>query len=132
MKISRNVVALAAGVLLAGSAFAGNATRGSLHLYDTVTVEGKQLAPGNYKVEWTGSGPDVQVSILNGNNTVATLPAKVVSTTTKNESDGYSASKQTDGSNDLTSIFFHGQKFELQVAQQSAGATAQPAANGSN
>ena len=133
MKISRNIVAFAAAALfLAGGAFAANATNGKLRLYEPVSIQGKQLPVGNYKVEWSGSGPDVQVTILNGKDTVATVPAKVVPTTVKNSTDGYSSAKQPDGSNDLTSIFFRGTSFELKVAPESASSAPQPATSGSN
>lgn len=130
--MSRNLLAFAgASLLLGAAAFAGNITKRDLHLYESVSVQGKQLTPGDYKVEWSGTGPDVQVTILNGRDTVASVPAKVVPTDTKNNSDGYASAKQADGSSDLTSIFFHGERFELQVSQQAA-ATAQPGTSGSN
>lgn len=133
MRISRRFIGFAGAMLLVAiGAFAANATKGTLHLYETVSVQGKQLPPGNYKVEWNGTGANVQVSILNGKDTVATVPAKVVSTNTKNNTDGYSAAKQSDGSNDLTTIFFHGTNFELQVGQESGAAAPQPATSGSN
>ena len=39
---------------------------------------GTTLKAGDYKVEWEGSGPEVQVSILRGKNIVAKVPAKLV------------------------------------------------------
>ena len=132
MKIAKNLTALAAALLLAAAAFAANATQGKLRLYEAVSVQGKQLPAGSYKVEWSGKGPDVQVSIVNGKETVATLPAKVVPTTNKNAEDGYSAAKQPDGSNDLQTIFFHGTAFELRVSQQAANGAPQAGTAGSN
>jgi hypothetical protein len=132
MKLSRSLTAFAAALFLAGAAFAGNASEGKLRLYESVSVQGKQLTPGTYKVEWTGKGSDVQVTILNGKGTIATLPAKVVATNTKNSNDGYSAAKQPDGSNDLRTIFFHGQAFELQVGQEAVNGAPQSGAAGSN
>jgi len=132
MKISRSLTAFAASLVLAGAVFAANAAQGKLRLYDSVSVQGKQLAPGNYKVEWSGNGPDVQVTIFSGKDTIATLPAKVVPTTAKNSENGYSAIKQADGSNDLQTIFFQGKTFELQVSQQAANGSSQPTATGSN
>ena len=72
------------------------------------------------------------MSILNGKDTVATVPARVVPTNTKNNTDGYSAAKHSDGSNDLTTVFFHGTNFALQVGQQSGAAAPQLATSGSN
>ena len=132
MRMSRTLLSFVAVAMLAVTgAMAASGTSGKLRLYETVTVQGKQLPPGNYKVEWSGSGSDVQVSILNGKETVATVPAKVAPTA-KNSTDGYSATKQADGSSDLTTIFFHGTSFELRVEPQSANNAQQPAPTGSN
>ena len=57
MRISRSFIGFAGAMLLVASgAFAPNATKGTLRLYETVSVQGKQLPPGNYKVEWNGTG----------------------------------------------------------------------------
>ena len=132
MRISRNLTAFAAALLLAAAAFAASSTEGKLRLYESVNVQGKQVPAGTYKVEWNGSGPEVQVTIRNGKDAVATVPAKLVTTKTKNDSDGYSAAKQSDGSNDLQTIFFHGTTFELQVSQQAVSGAPQSGASGSN
>lgn len=132
MKMSKTLTAFAAALLMAAAVFGANATQGKLRLYEAVNVQGKQLPAGNYKVEWSGKGPDVQVTIVNGKETVATLPAKVVPTTNKNAEDGYSAAKQSDGSNDLQTIFFHGTSFELQVSQQAVNGAAQTSTSGNN
>jgi hypothetical protein len=132
MKMSRNLIVFAASLLFAGAALAANATQGKLHLYEAVSIQGKQLQPGNYKVEWNGKGPDVQLTILNGKETVATLPAKVVPTNNKNAEDGYSAAKQPDGSTDLQTIFFHGTAFEIQVSQQAVNSATQSGTTGNN
>jgi hypothetical protein len=132
MRISRNLTAFAAALLLAAGAFAANATQGKLHVYEAVRIQGKALQPGNYKVEWNGQGPDVQVTILSGKETVATLPAKLVPTNNKNTEDGYSSAKQSDGTNDLQTIFFHGTTFELQVSQQAVNGAPQTGTSGNN
>ena len=50
-----------------------------------VTVAGSQLAPGQYKLTWEGTGPDVTVKFAEGKNVVATAPAKLVNTSTNQE-----------------------------------------------
>src|SRR5262249_23167237 len=62
---------------LALSAFAGE-NKGSFTLPSAAQLEGKNLAAGEYKVRWEGSGPEVQVTISQGKNTIATIPAKLV------------------------------------------------------
>jgi hypothetical protein len=133
MNVSRSLLGLAGvSLLLAGGAFAGAVSKGSLRLYENVTIQGRQIPAGDYRLEWTGSGPDVQVTILNGKETVATVPSRLIPVATKGGSDGYATSKQQDGSLSVTEIFFSGKKYELQVGQESA-ANPQPAAtSGSN
>ncbi|MCU1243058.1 MAG: hypothetical protein JWO71_3784 [Candidatus Acidoferrum typicum] len=132
MKLSRNLFSVAlASLLLGASAFAAPTTKGTLKLFEPVTVQGKQLAPGQYTVEWNGEGPNVQLSIASGKNAVANVPARVVPSA-KNATSGYSSTKQQDGSNSLTNVFFQGKTFELQIADQSATQGAQPGASGSN
>jgi len=103
---------------------AAGTNKGTLHLYDNVNVQGKQLTPGIYKVEWNGEGPDVQLNIVDGRNTVATVAARVIPVTTKNDQDGYSAVNQN-GNNTLKDIFFHGKSYELQVESGSGTGTSE-------
>ncbi len=63
---------------LASVAQAKSKDNGSLNLADTVQVGSTQVAPGDYKVEWTGSGDNIEVKILKGNKTVATTQGKIV------------------------------------------------------
>jgi hypothetical protein len=133
MKVSGKLFSLAAASLLLGvSVFAAPATKGTLKLFEPVTVQGKQLAPGQYTVEWTGEGPNVEVSIAKGNNEVTKVPARVVPVTPKNPNSGYTSAKQQDGQTTLTNVFFQGKAYQLQIAEQSAAQGAQPAASGSN
>jgi len=37
-------------------------------------VGSAQLEPGNYRVEWQGTGPEVQVNFVRNGKTVATVP----------------------------------------------------------
>jgi virulence-associated protein VagC len=57
------------------SVFARNKNQQSVDIPDTVRVGGAQLKPGNYKMEWQGTGPDVQVTFLRDGKTVVTVPA---------------------------------------------------------
>src|ERR1039458_10420364 len=59
--VSKSVV-MGLALLLASSAFA--ATKASLTLQSSATINGAKLKPGDYKLEWEGSGPNVEVSII--------------------------------------------------------------------
>jgi len=45
---------------------------------DPVRVGSTQLPAGDYKVSWTGSGPNVQVTIGDKGKNTVTVPAKLV------------------------------------------------------
>jgi len=118
---------LASALLFAAGAFAGEANKATLHLQEKVSIEGNQLAPGNYKLEWDGAGPDVQVNILRGKETVATVPARLVEQPVRNAQDAYGTSAAPDGSKALTSVYVGGKTFTLQFegAQAAQHSTSQ-------
>ena len=69
---------LAAIVLTPVLAFAKTKDSANVELDQRVEVAGTQLAPGQYKVTWQGSGPSTTVSFAEGKKTIATVPAKLV------------------------------------------------------
>jgi len=119
-------------LLLSASAFAGNSNKKSLRFDTSVTVEGQQLAAGDYKVEWSGTGPDVKLNILKGKETVASVDAHIVSVPVPNKQDGYSATTGKDGSRSLTTVFFSGEKFDLEIGQAAAATTSGAATTSPN
>jgi hypothetical protein len=79
MKCVQYVALLATLILgLSLGAFAKDKNEGKFTLGDTAEVGSTQLKPGEYKVEWQGSGDAVQVKILQGKKVVATSTAKLV------------------------------------------------------
>jgi hypothetical protein len=126
MKVSRvSSLLLGSSLLFSVSVFAGNTIKKSLHLSESVTVEGTKLAPGDYKVEWSGSGPDVKVNILKGKETVASVPARIVPESASNIQDGYALTTGGDGSQSLSEVFFTGEKFDLEISRASNANTTQ-------
>jgi hypothetical protein len=113
-------------LLLASSAIAGNTNKGTLQVDETVTVGGKPLPAGRYQVEWTGTGPAVELSISNGRDTVAKLPAQILPTTKAYAQSGYATSTDQTGNKALTEIFFGGKKYELSIGEASAATAAAP------
>jgi len=51
---------------------------GSVTFSKTVTVNGTQIPPGDYRVEWKGTAPSVEVTILKAGKVVASSPATLV------------------------------------------------------
>jgi hypothetical protein len=129
MKAAKLFTLLAgSSLLLSAGAFAGNGGKKSLHFDSTVTIEGKQLVPGDYKFSWSGSGNDVKLDIVKGKETVATVPAHIVSVPLANKQDGYSSTVAKDGSQAVTTVFFTGDKFDLEIGQGTSASTAPAAA----
>jgi hypothetical protein len=72
--------ALAFAFILASLPFAANAaTKNSTHIVitDPVTVGTTEVPKGNYKVEWTGTDANAQVTFTSGQWT-KTIPAHIV------------------------------------------------------
>ena len=129
MKISRmSTFLFGAALLVSSSALAAETNKTSVQLADKVVVEGKSLDTGKYTVEWDGSGPNVQVTLLHGKQTVATFSAHVTEQASANTRDSYSTSTETDGSKALTAIYPGGKHYVLQIenSQASQQTNAQP------
>jgi hypothetical protein len=107
-------------LLLAASAIAGNTNKGTLKVEETVTVGGKQLPAGRYQVEWAGTGSNVELSISDGRDTVAKVPALVLPLKKAEAESGYSTNTDQAGNKALTGIFFGGKKYELSIGEASA------------
>jgi hypothetical protein len=129
MKVSKGLSLLfGAALLVSSSAIAGETNKSSVRLDDKVVVEGKSLDTGKYTVEWSGSGPTVQVTILRGKQTVATFSARLTEQANVNLQDAYSTTAEPDGSRALTAIYPGGKHFALQLDQNqtSQQSNAQP------
>jgi hypothetical protein len=116
-----NMVLLAVIVLVSAGAFA-EANKGSMFLGQTTNVAGKQLPGGNYKLQWEGSGDQVELKIFQGKNVVASMPATVLKLDQPFGSDSSVVTKNDDGSMSLSEIRFSGKKFALQVSGEGGGA----------
>lgn len=121
MKCSKVLTtSLAAALLFSVSAFAAEGNKGTLILPEKVTVEGRELPAGTYKVQWDGSGPTVQVNILHGKDTLVTVPARLVPEATANPVNSYGSRTEADGTKSLTTIYFSGKTFNLEIGQSEA------------
>ncbi len=75
--MATRLLSLAAALLVVFplSALAASKNSVPMELTATTVVGSTQLKPGTYKVEWSGNGPNVQLSILKDASVVATAPA---------------------------------------------------------
>ena len=120
--VSKSLV-LGLALLLASSALA--ATKASLTLTDPATVNGTTLKPGDYKLEWDGSGPTVEVSVIQGKTVVAKLQAKVVDLNSRAANNAAELQKNDDGTYSLTGARFEGKKFALEIGGSNSNDGAQ-------
>jgi hypothetical protein len=76
MKRLAKSLVLMAVVLVAMAALAAESTK--VTVSQPSTLNGTQIAPGDYKVTWDVSGDKAQVNITSGKKSVATTEAKIV------------------------------------------------------
>ena len=112
--VSKTLI-MGAALLLASSSFAAT-TKASLTLGNLTTVNGAKLKPGDYKLEWEGTGSNVEVSIIKGKTVLAKVPAKIVNLSSPSLHNAAVITKNDDGSDSLTGAQFEGKKFALDLA----------------
>jgi hypothetical protein len=111
------VVGLA--LTLASSAFA--ASKANLTLNNPTSINGTSLKAGEYKLQWDGNGPNVEVSIMQGKKVVAKVPAKVVDLSQSSANDAALLKQNSDGTTTLAGARFQGKKFALELGEASDG-----------
>ncbi len=112
------VLVLGVALLLASSAFAGAK---SLQINHPLTVNGTQLKPGEYKFEWQGNGPNVELSIVKGNKVVAKTSAHVVELAAPAPYDATVTRKSDSGPDSLSGLRFQGKTLSLELGEASEG-----------
>jgi hypothetical protein len=93
----------------------------SVDITDVVQVGGTQLKPGNYRVEWQGTGPVVQVSFQQNGETVVTLPATLKTNDNHVTQDAIETKGSSADKNVLEEIDFGRQKEALVFDQDPGG-----------
>ena len=109
-------------LLMTTSAFAG--TKASLELHYPTNVNGTKLKPGEYKLQWEGSGPNVELSIMSGKNVVAKVPAHLVDLSSPAGNTAAVVKHNDDGSADLQGVRFEGKKYSLELGDGGNGMAA--------
>ena len=111
--VSKSLV-MGLALLLASSAFAGS--KANLHLNNPTTINGTKLKAGDYKLEWEGNGPDVEVSVVQGKNVLAKAPAKLVDLSVPAQNTAAVLRKGSDGTSTLAGARFEGKKFAIELS----------------
>ena len=103
---------------------AGVLARDSAHkveISSAVQIGSTHLKPGNYKVEWQGTGPVVQVSFQQNGKTVATLPATLKTNDDEARQDAVMTEGTSADATTLKEIDFGHQRESLVFDQTSSG-----------
>ena len=114
--VSKSLV-MGLALMLATSAFASD--KGKLQINHPVTVNGTTLKPGDYKLEWTGTAGNVELSIIQGKNVLAKVPAHVVDLHSPSSNDAAVVNNTDNGTKTLTGVRFEGKKFALELGDSS-------------
>ena len=99
------------------SAFARDKNQHSVQIQDSVQVGGTQLEPGNYQVEWQGTGPQIQVNFVRDGKTVATVPGTLKTNDAKVSQDDIVTDTTSANTKTLTEIDFSRNKESLVFEQ---------------
>lgn len=106
-------------ILLSTSAFA--ADKGSIQVGSPVNVAGHRLAAGEYTVEWGGTGPIVELTILHGHTRLIVAPAKLTNLDDPTRNNSVIITTYSDGSQRLSQILLAGKKYALEIRQEPVG-----------
>ena len=79
---------------------------------EAIEVNGQQLAPGEYQVRWDGTGPNVEVSIMQGKKEVAKTTAKVLALDKAYDYDS-AVVNHASGKATVSEVRFAGKKYAL-------------------
>ena len=123
MKTSYFTIVLSLSCLLGfgGSAHAAGNNTHSIEIYHVVQIGGTTLKPGNYKVEWQGIGPAVQVSFQQNGKTVVTSLATLKTNADQVTQDAVVIEATGAAASTLKEIDFGHQKEALVFGQNPGG-----------
>jgi hypothetical protein len=104
-----------------GDAYAARDIARSVEIFDVVQIGTTELKPGNYKVEWQGSGPAVEISFLRNGKTVVTVPGTLKTNDDQVTQDSIRIEATGTGTATLKEIDFRHQKQALVFDQNPGG-----------
>src|SRR4051812_14904060 len=120
------IIFAALALTFAASAFAAsNSHKSSFEIGAATQVNGTTIPAGEYTAQWEGSGPTVQVNIMQGKKVLATSPAQVVALDRIALDTHAEVQNGSNGERELKVLQFAGKKVSLELGTESA-AKAQP------
>ena len=123
--LGKMMVTLAASLMATPSAFAQNA--GTIKLNQTASLQGKQLAAGEYKVTWVTHSPDAEVTLTRKKEVIATVQGKWVDRDAQYQANSVVYTINPDGSRSVLEIRFAGRKGALVFGDEAAKSQLLPA-----
>jgi hypothetical protein len=100
-------------ILLGASLWAAAASSKTLSFRTAVTLNGSELKPGFYEVEWVSHSPEATVTFRRNGQMVAMAPGKWVDRDMKSPVDAVVYTNNADGTHTLTEVRFAGRKQAL-------------------
>jgi hypothetical protein len=97
-------------IFLAACLSAAAANSHSISFRTAVKLNGTDITPGSYLVEWVSHSPEATVTFRKGGQVVATAAGKWVERDTKYPADAVVYSNNADGSHTLMELRFGGMK----------------------
>ena len=108
-------LALVTFVLTVG-AFAKDNHSGNFTISEKVRVGSTELAPGQYKAQWTGTANDVKIEILQNGKTIATTGGTIKDLSQPSPYDAVLTKTLTDNTQTLDEIDFNHRSEALVIA----------------
>jgi uncharacterized protein with FMN-binding domain len=116
MKVGTSLASIAVlGLVLSASVFAKDSNSGKFTLSDTAKVGTTELKPGDYKAEWSGPADNLQISIVQHGQTVATVKGSLKSLDRPASYDAVSESTLADQSKQVDEIEFNNKSAALMI-----------------
>ena len=117
MKASKFALGALLLAFLSVSGWASDKMKANIRIYDTVQLGTTELAPGDYKMTWTESGSNAEVTFSQGKKVIATVRAQV--TQERSEYNG-TAILTDSASNRLTGVKLPKESFSFSDSPASA------------
>lgn len=119
---SRIIFATLALALTTSAFAASDSHKSNFEISAATQINGTTIPAGEYTAKWEGSGPTVQVSIMQGRKVVATVPAQIVTLDRAASDTQAEVRNGSKGERELTALQFAGKKISLELNTESARA----------
>ncbi|MGZ4872093.1 MAG: hypothetical protein ACXVK3_09390 [Candidatus Angelobacter sp.] len=116
---SRIIFATLALALTTSAFAASDSHKSSFEISAATQVNGTTIPAGEYTAKWEGSGPTVQVNIMQGRKVLATVPAQVVALDRAASDTQAEVRNGSNGERELKALQFEGKKISLELGTES-------------